>query len=53
VLDTAVDGILTPITSITGVISGNITIQDATLEPTYFHADYQDLSNSNINMDNL
>ena len=53
VIDTLVDGILTPITLITGVISGNITIQDATLKPTYFHADYQDLSNSNINMDNL
>ncbi len=53
VIDTLVDGILTPITLITGVISGNITIQDVTLEPTYFHADYQDLSNSNINMDNL
>ena len=53
VIDTLVDGILTPITTITGVISGNITITDATLEPTYFHADYQDLTNSNINMDNL
>jgi hypothetical protein len=53
VIDTTVDGILNVITTITGVISGNITIKDVTLEPTYFHADYQDLSNSNINMDNL
>ena len=52
-LKTVTSGVTNIITTITEIVSGNITIDDAALEPTYFHVSYQNLTDSNIVINNI
>lgn len=49
-ISTLINGILSIITTITGVLTGNLTVYHLSVEATYFSASTQQLTNGNITL---
>ncbi len=49
-INTLVNGILNVITTITGILSGNLTVYNLSIEATYFSASSQQLNNGNVTL---